>query len=275
MNINTPIKSHYTTKELEDYLRNKHTDINPYLGYKTHIDNCASCWNKWNKIRWDAAYQNQGLVELREFMGNSFENYYDSSWALANEWVKINPKTEDEIADFYKNTRNYLFNLTIWYESGDRKDLKKDLVTLINKFEIKSIIDFGCGVGNDSLFLLENNIKVFMIDYDCPSTRFLNWRIKRRNIQNGIFIDSESLKILPEADMFWAIDVLEHLPNPLSVVEMLTEKTKVFVHHSEFNEFAGGRHPCHISFEEIKLINKLREKGFYNVPWNNLSVWIR
>jgi len=191
--------------------------------------------------------------------------------------VKYNVKckTKDEIINFYKNTKNYLFNLVIWHESGERRNFQEDLKLLLEKFSIKSVIDFGCGVGSDSLFLLENNIETFMIDFNCPSTDFLKWRMAKRNLLEGKFLDADNIDVLPASEMFWAIDVLEHIPDPEEVIEKLSDETKIFVHHSPFNNQAGGRHPCHIYFEEQKLNDALQNKGFRNIPWRNMSVWVK
>lgn len=242
---------------------------------KKHINSCEKCWSLWNEVRWDAAKKSKGLLELKEYLGKDFTEYYDSSWALADEWNKKNPLTRDDISDFYKKTRNYLFNLVIWYESGDRRNFHKELFQLIEKFSIKSVIDFGCGVGSDSLFLLENKMKTFMVDFDCPSVDFLKWRMKKRGLLSEDIINVDKMKLLPKGEMFWAIDVLEHMPNPVDVVALLADETKVFVHHSQFNNKSGGRHPCHIYFEEKKLNDALYDKGYVNIPWNEMSVWIK
>ncbi len=269
------IKRHYNERELKFFLVNKHKGFYiPQLS-KEHLDSCKICWDLWNKVRWDNAELGKGLLELKEYLGDSFKEYFDSSWALAKEWNKKNPTTSSEIAEFYKTTQNYLFNLVIWHESGDREPFSKELQKLLKKFKLDSVIDYGCGVGTDSLFLIESGIPTFMVDYISPTTDFLQWRLNKRNLE-GKFIDVETLTELPEADLFWAVDVLEHLPDPTRVVNMLNPKTKVFAHRSQFNDQAGGRHPCHIvNFEEQKLINMLKEKGFTNIPWKNLSVWVK
>ena len=269
------IKKHYTEQELKFFLVNKHKISYLSEFSRKHIDSCQVCWELWNKVRWDNARQGKGLVELKEYMGDSFREYFDSSWALAREWNKKNPTTFSEIADFYKNTHNYLFNLVIWHESGDREPFSDELQKLLKKFELRSVIDYGCGVGTDSLFLIEKGVKTFMIDYISPTTDFLQWRLKKRSL-NGEFMDVEKVKTLPKADMFWAVDVLEHLPDPTRVVNLLDDETKVFAHRSQFNDQAGGRHPCHIiNFEEQRLTILLKEKGFVNIPWKNLSVWVK
>lgn len=268
-------KKHFTLEELSDFLKNKQNlPLVIVQEYKDHLNNCESCWKVWNHVRWDACKEKQGLLELKYYLGEDFQEYFDSSWAIVKDWMLKNPKTSSEIADFYKTTSHYLYNLTIWYESGDRECFKEDFDLFSNKFKVKSAIDFGCGTGNDGLTMISKGYKVYFIDYQCPSTKFLDWRLNQKKILTEV-IDVEKVDKFPAADMFWAIDVLEHMPDPLWAVDKLSEQTKVFVHRSEFGNAAGGRHPCHLEFNEINLSKALVERGFKHVPWPTLSVWVK
>lgn len=266
---------HYTEQQLLEYLETKHL-VEDQLVKKEIVDSCNHCWKIWNKIRWDKAKNSLGLMELREYLGEKFVEYYDSSWALANEWNELNPTTNKEIFDYYKNTENYLFNLVIWHESGDRPPLQELLSELSAKYNLNSFIDFGCGVGTDSLFLLEKQKKVFMTDLIGNSTKFLNWRVKKRGLEKKAFlVDSEKVMGFSDSDMFWAIDVLEHLQDPLSVLDRLPENLKIFAHRSQFGDDASGRHPSHLSFDGNLLNKGLFERGFVEIQSvYGVSIWV-
>jgi len=270
-------QEHFSYTELLEFLRmKKDGNVNNLQAfkYKDHLENCMACWFSWNKARWDEAKESRGLKELKIYLGKKFIHYFDSSWAIAAKWNEMKPETDEEIAHFYKIADEYLYNLVIWHESGDRECFSKQLRRLTKEFNIKSVIDFGCGVGTDGLWLLENNFEVNFVDFHCPSIEFLRWRMKKRRLKAEIS-DIQTLDKLPDKDMFWAIDVLEHVPDPLSIVSKLSENTKLFVHRSQFNNTSSGRHPCHISFNEIRLSRALKKRGFMHVPWNQLSVWVK
>jgi SAM-dependent methyltransferase len=268
-------EKHFTYEFLYSYLTFKHElNISEKKKVKAHLDKCKNCWKIWNKVRWDKAMSTQGVAELKEYLGNDFVPYYDSSFALAGEWYRISPKTELEIKAFYKETSNYIYNLVIWYESNDREDFATELTNLATNYNLKSFIDFGCGVGNDGLKLIENGYEVYFIDFECPSISFLRWRAKKRKLDVEIINIEKSLN-LPDADAVFAIDVLEHIVNPLEVIEKISNKTRLFAHRSEFNYKAGGRHPFHLNFDEKKLDSLLTQKGFVKMPSNYLAVWYR
>lgn len=270
--------NHYSYSQLQQFLKHKHTmPQNEVCSCKDHLDNCVGCWNNWNKIRWEAAEGSKGLRELEEYVesqGESFVKNYDSSWAIAHDWLEKNPETETEIADFYKQNDDYPYNLVIWHESGDREPYKSHIKELIKRYKPQSVVDFGCGVGTDGLCMIEQGLSVVFVDYICPSSDFLKWRLKKRGL-TASFINTETLEKLPNVDMFWAIDVLEHMPDPLWTVDNLSDQTRIFAHRSPFSKTHGGRHPCHLPFDELKLAKALRKKGFTHIPWEDLSVWVR
>lgn len=269
-------KSFCTEDNLKLYLKDRTSlSLSDQEQLKFFIDNYSDCWKLWNKVRWDAAMESEGVKELEEYLGDDFVPYYDSSWGLANEWLDRKPLTEEEIAEFYKNTKNYVYNLVIWHESGDRDDYSNDIKSFVKNYNISSVIDFGCGVGTDSLTFIKENVKVYPVDFNCPATSFFKWRLKKRKMKTE-FLDIEKIKVLPKADMFWAIDVFEHIPDPMEIMKIVDFSTcKVFAHCSRFNDTAGGRHPFHINFESKLMSDYLTSKGFKNIKWDKgLSVWI-
>lgn len=264
---------HYSSEELEICLRNKFEKYNR-TRIKSHIDHCKNCWKQWNEARWNVSIGSRGLTELEEYLGGDFQKYYDSSVALANEWVSNEPESKDEVNDFYRKNKNYLYNLTIWFESGDRPNFADEIKQVAEKYDVHSFLDFGCGVGNDGLELIEQGYNVTFADFECPSVDFLKWRAKKRGIDID-FIDIEHTTIYPPTEVFFAIDVLEHVLDPLDVIDRVNPKTKVFIHHSEFNDIAGGRHPFHFNFDIRQLNARLIESGFEETENDLFSVWVR
>lgn len=268
---------HFTAEMLDHFLKTQHQRTPEEIShYRQHLAECRECWQIWNRVRWDAARGGRSYEELKAYLGDKFEEYFDSSWALANDWNERQPSTPQEVSDFYKETPHYLYNLVIWHDSGDRLDFTPDFEKLRDQFGIKSMIDYGCGVGNDGLPLLEKGFTVTFIDFDNPSTRFLRWRLAQRGYPDT-FLNVEELTAFPPADMFLAMDVLEHMVNPLSVIDMLHPSTKLFVHQTTFGAKDGGRHPFHFDFNEQTLNSYLEAAGFHEVKWPNteISVWAR
>jgi len=274
------LRSHIVRYDLlKDFLQNKGSGLSySKEDIRYFIENDEECWELWNRVRWDTALENQGagIREVKEYLGEEFKVYTDTSWAIAKAWNKINPKSNEEIADFYRNNNDYILNLLIWHESGDRGLDDDYLKGLVEKYDIHSVLDFGCGIGTDGLRFLELGTSVSFADFECPSVDFLRWRLKKRKIgEKAQILNVDTLKKYPKADMFWAIDVLEHMPNPLEIFDNLDDSCKVFAHRSMFNDTAGGRHPCHLNFNPQQLNKILIKKGFSLRERHPVELWTR
>lgn len=265
---------HYSKSSLKEFLENKkNLNSNDIAKVKGHLNNCMSCWSIWNTVRWDAARGSQGIAELREYLGDSFEEYYDSSWALAHEWNSQSRSSRDEIENFYKETSGYLYNSLIFFESGDREELAQDMNIILESQNIETVLDYGSGVGNDTLPFLAKGLTVYFADFDSPVSDFLKFRISKRGYEaKARFIDVQA-KVRPNVDLIWTIDTLEHMVNPYQVLDYITNQTKVFAYFIDDDTSAGGRHPFHIEFDYDTFNAKLVEKGFSKLDSNKLSSW--
>lgn len=269
---------HYSYRQLAEFIRNKHSQSDSKRGsYKKHLDNCSVCWEIWNRVRWDSAWTEKGVQELVEYLGSDFEKYFDSSWALAYEWYSQDPISKKNIEAFYHRTKYYVYNSVLFYESGDRPDFKGVLNKLVKTYSIKSVLDFGCGVGNDGLDMLDIGLSVFFADLQSPSTEFLQWRLKKRNYdsEKARYIPISSKVVFPKVDMVWTIDVLEHMVEPLEALETISQKTKLFVYFTDGDDKAGGRHPFHLHTKDFAIDPSLKKLGFDRIKEGKLSIWYR
>ncbi len=244
-----------------------------YSFVRDHLDECDVCWDKWNKFRWDKASNNESYEELKEYLGTDFIHGLDSSWALANEWYKRNPTTNDEIESFYIGTQYYLYNLMIWQASGNRPDYVQEAEQILKKMGCKRVLDFGCGIGNDGLQLISKGYEIFFYDICTANICYLCWRLEHRKL-NAVILDSYHQLRGLEIDTLWAMDVIEHLPDPYTTLSSWLKYVRVIVFDSFHTGQSAGRQPFHYHHES-KSINKfLKTEGFKQVINNNsLNIW--
>ena len=248
-------------QELENMLRNKlvHLDIE----IRNHLDTCKTCWSKLVAIRWQIAENTVELIELREFLGRDFIYGCDSSWELAKDWNSKKRDSIDSILDFYENTRWYVYNLTLWSACGQRSQYVKMATQMLRTYAVKSVLDFGSGVGTDALDFAELEFIVETYEINILCNGFFEWRKKRRNLD--IVIHSELSSISKEFDLLWSMDVIEHLQEPVAMLSPLLQKCRIFVYDTEFSGSSGGRHPFHFQHDEEELKKAWEELGFTQV----------
>lgn len=265
---------------MESLLKNKAKTLNSnvHVSMKEHINECNACWNMWNRVRWDSAMKTKGFNDIKEYFGKCYIQYFDSSWALANEWYSQNPKTEKQVSDFYKMTSYYIYNSFIFNKSGDRISKIKPLIPILKKYNLNSVLDYGCGIGLDGLEMLDHELEVHFVDFISPSTDFLKWQLaKYKKMNNRYFIhDIETIKKNPPSvDLIWTVDVLEHMLNPMRIFQTFTKQTKAFIYYIDSAGKDGGRHPFHFDVDYKKVEERLKKLGFSKVEHSIFQIWIK
>src|SRR6185436_8551633 len=131
-----------------------------------------------------------------------------------NTWEKQGPMTPGRIEAFYKQTRNYIYELGEWhlFEPGKREsDLA--LVEDMRRKQPKNILDFGGGVGLMAIPLARAGFDVTLADLDGTSLEFAAFRAKQHDVKLKLWkSDLEPAPPDKQYDVILALDVLEHLP---------------------------------------------------------------
>ncbi len=172
-----------------------------------------------------------------------------------NAWEKQGPMTPERIAAFYKQTRNYIYELGEWhlFVPGKRQsDLA--LVEDLRRKRPKNVLDFGGGVGLMAILLARAGLDVTLADLDGTSLEFAIFRARRHGVPLKIWkSDVEEAPPDRTYDVILALDVLEHLPKDVlrSVVDQLVAlkhaKTEI-VMSAPFGKTAV--HPMHMDADE-------------------------
>jgi len=182
---------------------------------------------------------------------------------LSSLWRRADPKTSEEILAFYASAVPYVWELMQWHVSEARRPYWRALQMVVNRFPPQAgysrVLDFGCGIGTDALFLTEHGYDVTLVDVDGPALRFAQHRFARRRLR-GRFCPARSA--LPEVDGEYDVvvcfDVFEHLLDPLEAARRLVAALRpggVMVQQAQFED--DGQHPCHLA-EGVAKFSGLR-----------------
>lgn len=171
---------------------------------------------------------------------------------LADQWRDVDPQTPEEIATFYRTTDLYIWELMQWHTSVARRSFWQTLAQLVEQYPVQRgfhrVLDFGCGIGTDSLYLTRLGYTVTCMDLTGPAFRFAQHRFARRGVAAS-FMDSNTLPTLRDSsfDIVVCFDVFEHLPDPLATASDLVRTLApdgVLAQTVLFSN--GGNHPCHL-----------------------------
>lgn len=93
-------------------------------------------------------------------------------------------------------------------------------------FPNKTVLDYGCGPGHDTIMFLENGAKhVYAVDIAPKSLKMVSDRVRMHHIDPSrlttILVKETGVPLLPEVDHVHAAGVLHHCEDPLSVLKGL------------------------------------------------------
>jgi 2-polyprenyl-3-methyl-5-hydroxy-6-metoxy-1,4-benzoquinol methylase len=176
-------------------------------------------------------------------------------------WEGSGAMTDDRIKQFYKQTQNYIFDLGGWHLWDLQKresdhampgELRKLLPADVKK---PRVLDFGGGVGFNSIVLAQAGFDVTLADLDSVTLAFAKFRAERHGVQMKYW-KSDVEDMPPEAkyDAIICMDVFEHLPDTEIVkyvdklVKLKTKTTQIII-HAPFGRTA--QHPMHLDQTEV------------------------
>lgn len=154
----------------------------------------------------------------------------DAAYDIANRWTetfkayKPGDDIPDELIDeFYKKLDLYLYDLT-YYWSRDKRG-KTEVLSRIRESDTR-ILDYGCGIGDYGLNILESRpnttTQVTFYDINEPNQAYLKWRIEQRVKEDPPFFSPEQAIVTNNVkdlegkkyDTIICMDVLEHVADP-------------------------------------------------------------
>jgi SAM-dependent methyltransferase len=194
-----------------------------------------------------------------------------AQFVLNEEWNKLNPKTEQERNEFYKNTDWYIYDLMSWGRPRWEKKILKHLEKLkyssqngcCNVGDIR-VLDYGCGTGDFTIACSENGYNVNYVDVpDSKTLKFTEWRLNKRGL--------ESKKETGFYNAIICFDVMEHMEDPIKLLNDLTRT----LNNQGLLFLNVGFHdmrPMHISHDEKSFRIALNEI-FELVEDGRMQVW--
>lgn len=134
-------------------------------------------------------------------------------------------------------------------------------------------MDFGSGVGAGALLFIRAGIEMTLADISTTLLSFARWRIAVRRLQ-ARFVDLKQEAIpVAEFDMILAMDVFEHLVDPVAAIDQLYSALKpgglLFARiHAEID----ADRPQHIVRDFAPTFRRMDEIGLVE-KWADQWLW--
>ena len=238
-------------------------------------------WSDALRLKGERDLTHSTLVELAARHGTSDlatvrKRCEDAVKSLKNAWDK-DVKTIDtsHVERFYDRTELFIDEL-MWWHTLNEDDTPLAYVAAL-KFAAargaRTVLDFGSGVGSGGLLFVQNGFDVTLADISSVLLEFCAWRFKKRELP-ARFIDLKSERLPKGAfDFITAMDVFEHLTEPVATVDLLADALKpggcIF---GRFASEIDPDRPMHIVQDFGPVFARFGELGFTEI-WRDDWLW--
>jgi 2-polyprenyl-3-methyl-5-hydroxy-6-metoxy-1,4-benzoquinol methylase len=239
------------------------------------------------RVVWRQALVPSDRGNLRETLLNELQEYFliDRSTAvsrcrtatrsLCDTWRNsVDQANPGSIVSFYAN-HLYIYEL-MWWHTLEEDSSPLAYVVGLELARCRSgrrYLDFGSGVGSGALLFAKEGFEVTQADVSAQMLAFAQWRVMKHGYKS-LPIDLRTQQLPEDAyDFVTAMDVFEHLADPLATVDALAKA----IRHGGclFGRFAGEQdklRPQHIVRDFAPVFARLRERGFEEV-WRDEWLW--
>jgi ubiquinone/menaquinone biosynthesis C-methylase UbiE len=208
-----------------------------------------------------------GLRELSEYLGVSREEARRACESAVGdskrEWESSPRRTSDQVVEFYRRTRSYLFEHVWWHATDvEPNAVNAELMVYAARRGAEDCLDFGSGVGSNAILFARRGFKVTLADVSETMLEFARWRLARRGLR-AEFVDLNREELPPDKfDFVTAVDVCEHLSDPAAEFRRIARSLKIggafaFNHPVGFDE----DRPMHIQMTTGPMFRAIRRNG--------------
>jgi len=239
--------------------------------------------------RWEEALLTGGHTDLESSLIGELALYFghdesehtrlQCSDALANvkgEWDKaVDPGDRRSVERFYDESRAMIYEL-VWWHTLCEDTSPLAYVTALHFAELhgcRTTLDFGAGVGSGGIVFTRNGLKVTLADISTSMLDFSRWRFNLRGLE-GEFTDLKTDTLPPGAyDLVVAMDVFEHLVDPVRTVDDLWRAMKPGGYlFGRFHADLDEDRPHHIVQDFAPTLERLRALGIEEC-WRDEWLW--
>jgi 16S rRNA G527 N7-methylase RsmG len=165
-----------------------------------------------------------------------------------------------DVSDFYTEIvgDRHVADLAAWHITS--KDYISDTLKLQQSFSRDLVLDFGGGIGTHALAnAMSSKVEhVFFVDINETNRNFVKYRAKELGVEKKLtFCETIKDTKISKFDTIVCLDVLEHLADPASQIEIFNElmdSNSIALLNWYFYKGEKNEYPFHI--DDVQLVEK-------------------
>lgn len=195
---------------------------------------------------------------------------------LKDAWqAQVKPGDRRSIEQFYDATQATIYELMWWHTLGDDASPLAYVTALhlARQQGCQRYLDFGSGVGAGAILFARHGLEITLADISSTLLGFSQWRLERRQLP-AAYIDLKGSRLPYHSfDFITAMDVFEHLVDPVETVEHLWDALKPggFL-YARISAESDADRPQHIVQDFEPTFARMQALGFVQV-WQDEWLW--
>jgi len=195
---------------------------------------------------------------------------------LKGEWqAQVKPGDRQSIEQFYDASQATIYELMWWHTLGDDASPLAYVTALhlAQQHGCQNYLDFGSGVGSGAILFARHGLTVTLADISSTLLGFSQWRLERRQLL-AAYVDLKVSQLPHHAfDFMTAMDVFEHLVDPVETVERLWDALKPggFL-YARISAESDEERPQHIVQDFGPTFARMQALGLVQV-WQDEWLW--
>ncbi len=165
-----------------------------------------------------------------------------------------------DVSDFYTDIvgDRHVADLAAWHITS--KDYIADTLKLQQRFSRDLVLDFGGGIGTHALAnAMSSKVEhVFFVDINKTNRNFVEYRAKKLGVEKKLtFCKTIKDTQITKFDTIICLDVLEHLADPASQIEIFNEfmdSKSIALFNWYFYKGEKNEYPFHI--DDLQIVEK-------------------
>lgn len=244
------------------------------------LDEYRAVWEDALKLDGRQCLTESLLTEIALFTGDGLAEVERlcrrAVGALAVAWsAQVDAGNRASVERFYDQNQSYIHDLMWWHTLSDDNSPLGYVTALdfARRNRCARHLDFGSGVGSGAILFARNGFEISLADISSTLLEFSAWRLEHRNLSARL-IDLKSSGLPENAfDIITAMDVFEHLADPVGTIDELWRALKPGGYlFGRFHAEVDQEHPQHIIFDFAPTFKRLRDLGFSEV-WRDEWLW--
>jgi SAM-dependent methyltransferase len=269
-------------KELWQAVEKGDSTKEQYLSEKNRLlDECSGQWSRALVLAPESNLKQSLLREIGSYvgcadLGEIERRCVSGSKSVEEEWARrVDDVTDRTVQQFYDQSQAYLYDL-VWWHALIYDDSPLAYVVALRfaqEHGCTRYLDFGSGISSGGILFSRHGLAVASADISSTLLRFSQWRFERRGLRAQMLNLKERALPPAEFDFITAMDVWEHLVDPVSAVDQIagTLCTGGFL-YGRFALEPNDDRPQHLVHDFEPVLRRLREFGFEQV-WEDDWLW--